>query len=207
MVGRGRAWRIPTMVVLDSSSFGDFGMGHESESVCREAITPHWMLKMRWFFWRHKPSSKTEERGSLPESRPEKITVVIQDSNPTTAEARGVIVTSATQPARERWSSRHHRRGNFALLQDGARGTAQATTALPTNSNYSRKLRRSACCESLRPDRLAYFTRGNYTSRGLSAIRLAAPAVASWLAQPRAEVDKELPLEVGPKKSSAGDGA
>lgn len=139
---------------------------------------------MRWFFWRRKPSLKTEERSSLPESEPEKITVVIQDSSPATGVAGGVIVTSATEPARDRWASRHrHRTSNAVLLRGDVDGPHRPETALRALHRPRMLLRSLSDSDPLQPDRLAYFTRGAYTPRGLEAVRLTAPGVASLVAQ------------------------
>jgi hypothetical protein len=149
---------------------------------------------MRWISWRHNPRPEPENRGDLPK-KPE-ITVVIEsDSDLSSSEPRGVIVSPTPVSEPERWlPRRRHRSATMPLLQAHSEPPPEPPLkGLASVLQCSRKLLRGLCHGSTGEDRVAYFTRGAYTSSGLQALRLSAPAITVFIEQQRAQSPILLP--------------
>lgn len=141
-------------------------------------------VEMRWIFWRHKPPSENELGTDLSDGKPEKITLLIdaKDSPSSIQDVRSLIIAPLPVDAeRDRvFPRRYHKNGETTLHHDrmgSAGGTAHGIAALLKSP---RGLLRRLCHEfkSEEKKRVAYFTRGEYATRGLQDIRMIAPAVA-----------------------------
>ncbi len=136
-----------------------------------------------WLFWRCKPPPATEGSPALPEGKAEHMTVIVEARESTSASPplRGVVASSNSQPARERFFRRHHRNTGRLLLLPAHKSSpvssvndTDAFSLTPGSANLI-----AGPPQSSSESRVAYFTRGCYVTSGLRHLRLLPPLLNS----------------------------
>ena len=111
------------------------------------------------------------------------MTVIVEtrESNSASPPLRGVVASSDSEPARERFFRRHHRNTGRTLLLPAHKSSAESVsdTEPPSLTLGSPNLIAGPVPQSSSESRIAYFTRGCYVTSGLRHLRLLPPLLNS----------------------------